>query len=113
MALGSSSTIGIIGMDTNIGAAQNVWISGVLSVNVHSGGVINLGEVLTPIINIASFPGGMINILGGFISNVGAEMISLAAPSINSAGMVVSVEATAIAELGGVHVMESGMIFLN
>ena len=113
MALGSSSTIGIIGMDTNIGAAQNVWISGVLSVNVHSGGVINLGEVLTPIINIASFPGGMINILGGFITNEALEMISLAAPSINSVGMVVSTEATAIAELGGVHVMESGMIFLN
>ena len=113
MALGSSSTIGIIGMDTNIGAAKNVWISGVLSVNVHSGGVINLGEVLTPIINIASFPGGMINILGGFITNEALEMISLAAPSINSAGMVVSTEATAIAELGGVHVMESGLIFLN
>ena len=114
ISLGAVSTVGVISANTHIGAAAGVHIAGTAFVNLQSAFMVNVGFALTPVINIASTPGlGAINILGVFITNVGAEMISLGAPSINSAGIVVSTEATAIAELGGVHVMESGLIFLN
>ena len=115
ISLACPKAIGLISANTNIAGTSTLSLSATPGpVNIHSASMINIGLALTPVINIASTPAGMVNILSTFIDAVALGQINMAAPHINLMGeMVVSVSAPAIAEVSLIHVVESGMIYLN